>query len=72
MTECITCWLTATASASRSRANTGVVSLGASQTTGTYLLPRLIAVFRQRNPQVVIRLRVRRSPPVNMPAPQAD
>ena len=39
-------------------ANTGVVSLGASQTTGTYLLPRLIAVFRQRNPQVVVKLQV--------------
>ncbi len=42
----------------RSCANTGVVTLGASPTTGTYLLPRLIAVFRQRNPQVVVQLRV--------------
>ena len=46
----------------RSCANTGVVSLGASQTTGTYLLPRLIAIFRQRNPQVVVQLQARAAP----------
>ena len=34
-------------------ASTGVVSLGASQTVGTYLMPRLIATFRKSNPQVL-------------------
>ena len=54
----ISCQAQAMSSVLRSCANTGVVTLGASQTTGTYLLPRLIAVFRQRNPQVVVQLRV--------------
>lgn len=31
---------------------TGVISLGASQTIGTYVLPRLIAAFRHQHPQV--------------------
>ncbi len=31
---------------------TGVITLGASQTIGTYVLPRLIAAFRHRHPQV--------------------
>ena len=34
-------------------ASTGVVSLGASQTVGTYLMPRLIATFKKSNPQVL-------------------
>lgn len=33
-------------------ASTGVVSLGASQTVGTYVMPRLIAAFKRNNPQV--------------------
>ena len=33
--------------------NTGVVSLGASQTVGTYLMPRLIAAFKRNNPEVL-------------------
>ena len=33
-------------------ASTGVVSLGASQTVGTYLMPRLIAAFKKKNPEV--------------------
>ena len=33
-------------------ANQGVVSLGASQTVATYVLPQLIAGFRLHNPQV--------------------
>ena len=33
-------------------ASTGVVSLGASQTVGTYLMPRLIAAFKKNNPEV--------------------
>lgn len=33
-------------------ASTGVVSLGASQTVGTYVMPRLIAAFKKSNPQV--------------------
>lgn len=33
-------------------ANAGVVSIGASQTVATYLLPQLIAGFRMHNPQV--------------------
>lgn len=32
--------------------STGVVSLGASQTVGTYLMPRLIAAFKKNNPEV--------------------
>ena len=32
-------------------ASTGVVSLGASQTVGTYVMPRLIAAFKKNNPQ---------------------
>ncbi|KAK9823685.1 hypothetical protein WJX72_004627 [[Myrmecia] bisecta] len=42
-------------------ANTGVVTLGASQTVGTYIMPRLIAAFRQRNPQVTVQLQVDKS-----------
>ena len=30
----------------------GTLIVGASQTTGTYLMPRLIGVFRQKYPQV--------------------
>lgn len=33
--------------------------LGASQTTGTYLLPRLISLYRQRNQEVALQLQVR-------------
>ena len=33
-------------------AHQGVVSLGASQTVATYVLPQLIAGFRRHNPQV--------------------
>ena len=36
----------------------GTLTLGASQTTGTYLLPRLISKFRQRYPKVDIRLNI--------------
>lgn len=39
-------------------ANTGVVCLGASQTTGTYLMPRLISVYRQSNQEVALQLQV--------------
>lgn len=35
-------------------ASTGVVSLGASQTVGTYLMPRLIAAFKKNNPEVCV------------------
>mmetsp|Transcript_6191 Transcript_6191/g.17303 ORF Transcript_6191/g.17303 Transcript_6191/m.17303 type:complete len:863 (+) Transcript_6191:193-2781(+) len=37
---------------------TGSVRLGASQTTGTYLVPRLIGAFRLRNPYIGIHLQV--------------
>ena len=33
-------------------AHTGRVMLGASQTVGTYVMPRLLAAFRMRNPGV--------------------
>ena len=36
----------------------GKLIIGASQTTGTYLMPRLIGLFRQRYPQVSVELQV--------------
>ena len=36
----------------------GTLIIGASQTTGTYLMPRLIGLFRQRYPQVNVQLQV--------------
>lgn len=36
----------------------GTLIVGASQTTGTYLLPRMIGVFRQRYPDVAVQLHV--------------
>jgi DNA-binding transcriptional LysR family regulator len=36
----------------------GTLVVGASQTTGTYLLPRMIGLFRQQYPQVCVQLQV--------------
>ncbi len=36
----------------------GTLIVGASQTTGTYLLPRMIGLFRQRYPDVAVQLHV--------------
>ncbi|MFM7615066.1 MAG: LysR family transcriptional regulator [Synechococcales cyanobacterium] len=36
----------------------GTLVVGASQTTGTYLLPRMIGMFRQRYPDVTVQLHV--------------
>ncbi|CAM9106373.1 unnamed protein product [Chrysoparadoxa australica] len=36
----------------------GTLIIGASQTTGTYLLPRILGLFRQRYPQINIQLQV--------------
>jgi DNA-binding transcriptional LysR family regulator len=36
----------------------GTLVVGASQTTGTYLLPRIIGLFRQRYPQIAVQLQV--------------
>lgn len=36
----------------------GTLVIGASQTTGTYLMPRLIGLFRQRYPQISVQLQV--------------
>nr|YP_010443820.1 LysR transcriptional regulator [Vacuolaria virescens]UTE94707.1 LysR transcriptional regulator [Vacuolaria virescens] len=36
----------------------GTLIVGASQTTGTYLMPRLIGLFRQRYPQISVQLQV--------------
>nr|YP_009294103.1 LysR transcriptional regulator [Hildenbrandia rubra]AOM67345.1 LysR transcriptional regulator [Hildenbrandia rubra] len=36
----------------------GTLIIGASQTTGTYLMPRLIGLFRQRYPQIAVQLQV--------------
>ncbi|NJL83603.1 MAG: LysR family transcriptional regulator [Chloroflexaceae bacterium] len=36
----------------------GTLIIGASQTTGTYLLPRMIGLFRQRYPDVSVQLQV--------------
>ncbi len=42
-------------------AHAGRVALGASQTVGTYLMPRLLAAFRSRNPGIEVTLQVERS-----------
>ena len=36
----------------------GTLIVGASQTTGTYLMPRLIGLFRQKYPQIAVQLQV--------------
>ena len=36
----------------------GTLIVGASQTTGTYLLPRMIGLFRQKYPEVTVQLQV--------------
>jgi DNA-binding transcriptional LysR family regulator len=36
----------------------GTLKIGASQTTGTYLLPRLLGIFRQKYPQINVELQV--------------
>ncbi len=36
----------------------GTLIIGASQTTGTYLLPRMIGIFRQKYPEVSVQLQV--------------
>ena len=36
----------------------GILIIGASQTTGTYLMPRLIGIFRHKYPQISIELQV--------------
>ncbi|HEY9846997.1 MAG TPA: LysR family transcriptional regulator, partial [Candidatus Caenarcaniphilales bacterium] len=36
----------------------GTLVIGASQTTGTYLMPRLIGLFRQKYPEVAVQLHV--------------
>lgn len=36
----------------------GILIIGASQTTGTYLMPRLIGIFRHKYPQINIELQV--------------
>ncbi|MFN5514277.1 MAG: LysR family transcriptional regulator [Cyanobacteriota bacterium] len=36
----------------------GTLVVGASQTTGTYLLPRMIGLFRQKYPEVAVQLQV--------------
>ena len=36
----------------------GTLIIGASQTTGTYLMPRMIGVFRQKFPDVSVQLQV--------------
>ena len=36
----------------------GTLIVGASQTTGTYLLPRMIGVFRNKYPEVIVQLQV--------------
>ena len=37
---------------------TGKLVIGASQTTGTYLLPKLIGLFRHKYPQIAVELRI--------------
>ena len=36
----------------------GALVIGASQTTGTYLMPRLIGIFRHKYPQITVELQV--------------
>ena len=38
--------------------NGGTLTIGASQTTGTYLLPKMIGLFRQKYPDVVVQLQI--------------
>ncbi len=40
------------------RLHGGSLTIGASQTTGTYLMPRLIGIFRQQYPEVSLQLHV--------------
>ncbi len=40
------------------RLHGGSLTIGASQTTGTYLLPRLVGIFRQQYPEVSVQLHV--------------
>jgi DNA-binding transcriptional LysR family regulator len=42
-------------------AHSGRVALAASQTVGTYIMPRLLAAFRARNPGVTVTLQVDQS-----------
>jgi len=37
---------------------TGTLTIGASQTTGTYLMPRLIGIFRHKYPRISVELKV--------------
>jgi DNA-binding transcriptional LysR family regulator len=37
---------------------TGTLVIGASQTTGTYLMPNLISLFRKKYPQIIVQLHV--------------
>ena len=36
----------------------GTLVIGASQTTGTYLMPRLIGIFRHKYPQISVELQI--------------
>ena len=38
--------------------NGGTLTIGASEITGTYLLPRMIGLFRQKYPDVVVQLQI--------------
>ncbi|KFF41936.1 MAG: LysR family transcriptional regulator [Candidatus Atelocyanobacterium thalassa] len=38
--------------------NGGTLIIGASETTGTYLLPRMIGLFRQKYPDIVVQLQI--------------
>ena len=38
--------------------NGGTLTIGASQTTGTYLLPKMIGLFREKYPDVVVQLQI--------------
>ncbi len=52
-------------------AHAGRVALGASQTVGTYLMPRLLAAFRSRNPAIEVTLQVRFPAAAAVAAPRA-
>lgn len=45
---------------------TGTIIIGASQTTGIYLMPRLIGIFRHKYPHITVDLKVQTTPQISL------